>query len=163
MPLPTSDNLGLQVIWLLVLAVPVACIAWTVTHEEVFREPREWAQRQCDAGRSFLFRKFCYVFTCEYCFSHYVAIAFIALTQFRLLLNDWRGYVISLFALVWVANAYMSAFQRLRVDIRKERAEATLKENAVSNGDAAPASVNHEDARHDGAAPRKRRAISRHA
>ena len=51
----------------------------------------------------------------------------------------------------------------LRVDIRKERAEATLKENAVSNGDAAPASVNHDEASHDGAAPRKRRAISRHA
>ena len=28
-------SLGTQIVWLLVLAVPVACIAWTVTHEEV--------------------------------------------------------------------------------------------------------------------------------
>ena len=34
-------TIGLQVIYLFVLAIPVACIAWTVTHEEVFREPRE--------------------------------------------------------------------------------------------------------------------------
>lgn len=27
---------GLQFAWLLVLAIPVACVAWTVTHEEVF-------------------------------------------------------------------------------------------------------------------------------
>ena len=31
-----------QVVWLFVLALPVASIAWTVTHEEIFREPREY-------------------------------------------------------------------------------------------------------------------------
>jgi hypothetical protein len=162
MPSPTSDNLWLQVAWLLILAVPVACIAWTVTHEEIFREPREWAQRQCDTGRSFLYRKFCYIVTCEYCFSHYVAIAFIALTQFRLLLDDWRGYVISLFALVWLANAYMSAFQRLRVDIRRERAEARLKEQVAPSEAELESAKREEASRNNGAgASRKRAARSR--
>lgn len=31
-----------QLLKLLILAIPVACIAWTVTHEEIFREPREF-------------------------------------------------------------------------------------------------------------------------
>src|SRR5688500_19300969 len=31
-------------------------------------------------------------------FSHYVAVFFIALTNFRLLIDDWRGYVIAFFA-----------------------------------------------------------------
>ena len=28
-----------QIIHLFLIAIPVACIAWTVTHEEIFREP----------------------------------------------------------------------------------------------------------------------------
>ena len=31
-----------QLVFLFVLAIPIASIAWTVTHEEVFREPRDW-------------------------------------------------------------------------------------------------------------------------
>ena len=31
-----------QVVVLFILALPIASIAWTVTHEELFREPREW-------------------------------------------------------------------------------------------------------------------------
>ncbi len=50
------------------------------------------------------------------------------LTRFRLLIDDSRGYVLSLFELVWLANMYMSLYGRLRVDIRAERAEADAKE-----------------------------------
>jgi hypothetical protein len=125
---PGADHLGEQIVWLFVLAIPVACVAWTVTHEEVFREPREYCKRCSQDCRSLLARKFFYLFTCEYCFSHYVTIAFIAITRFRLLLDDWRGYLLSFFALVFVANMYMSLFSRLRVDIRSERAAADLKE-----------------------------------
>ncbi|MDN3654396.1 hypothetical protein QWZ08_02090 [Ferruginibacter paludis] len=28
----------LEAAWLFLLAIPIACVAWTVTHEEVFRE-----------------------------------------------------------------------------------------------------------------------------
>jgi hypothetical protein len=65
-------------------------------------------------------RKFFYLFTCEYCFSHYVTAAFIEFTNYKLLMIDWRGYVIAGFALVWIANCYMSIFNFLRQDIKKE-------------------------------------------
>src|SRR4051812_45760115 len=110
-----------QVVWLLVLAAPVAVVSWTVTHEEVFREPREFCADRSRECRSLIARKFFYLFTCEYCFSHYVTLFFLALTDFRLLVADWRGLVISLFALVAVANVYMSAYSRLRVEIRHEK------------------------------------------
>src|SRR5687768_6780198 len=113
-----------QLIWLAVLALPVACVSWTVTHEEVLREPREWLAECSRTGRAWWVRKFCYVGTCEYCFSHYVAAGFVALTGYRLLLPDWRGYLLAWLALVAVANVYLSAYSRLRVEVRKEKAEA---------------------------------------
>jgi len=121
-----------EVIWLLVLALPVACVSWTITHEEIFREPREWLHERSQKCDRWYERKFCYVWTCEYCFSHWVGVAFVAFTGFTLLLDDWRGYVIAWLALVAVANVYMSAYNRLRVEIRKERAVAD-KERAVAD------------------------------
>lgn len=118
-----------QVAWLLILAVPIASLAWTVTHEELFKEPHEYFVRQSvSRRRSWWVRKFFYMLTCEFCFSHYVAIAFLALTGFRMLLPDWRGVLIGGFALVWVANIYMSIFGRLRLEIRKERVDIEMKE-----------------------------------
>lgn len=73
-------------------------------------------------------RKFFYVFTCEYCFSHYVAGAVVLATQYRVLLADWRGAAIGWFALVAVANVYMSLYARLRVDITSERLDVARKE-----------------------------------
>ena len=78
-------------------------------------------------------RKFAYLFTCEYCFSHYVAAFFLLITRYTLLYpaDDWRGYLIGGLALVWVANQYMSLFGRLRLDIRKERVEIKEVEQEV--------------------------------
>src|SRR6187549_1643586 len=112
-----------QVIWLFVLAIPIACISWTVTHEEVFREPREYCVARSRKDNTLFARKFFYLFTCEYCFSHYVTILFISLTNYTLLLEDWRGYVIAGFSLVWIANFYMSIFGRIRIEIKKEQTE----------------------------------------
>jgi hypothetical protein len=123
---------SLQVAWLFVLAIPVACVAWTVTHEEVFREPREYCKQQCDRSRSFLRRKFFYLFTCEYCFSHYVVIGFLLITRFKLLYPGWRGYFLALFALVWIANQYMSIFARLRLDIKHESIAIKAEEKNVA-------------------------------
>jgi hypothetical protein len=122
----------LQVAWLFVLAIPVACVAWTITHEEIFREPREYCKQQCDRSRSFLHRKFFYLFTCEYCFSHYVVIGFLLITRFKLLYPGWRGYFLSLFALVWIANQYMSIFARLRLDIKHESIAIKAEEKNVA-------------------------------
>jgi hypothetical protein len=87
-------SLGLQTSYLFLLAIPIACIAWTVTHEEVFKEPREFCIRHSKESASVLLRKFFYLFTCEYCFSHYVAIGMLFLTDYHLVFGDWRGYII---------------------------------------------------------------------
>jgi hypothetical protein len=129
-------TIGLQLFWLFVLAIPVACIAWTVVHEEIFREPRRLFVLRSRKGRTRLERKFFYMFTCDYCFSHWVSLFFVLLTDFRLLLDDWRGLVIALFAVVWVANQYTSIFTRLRLDVKREKAEiaATEQEIRKANG-----------------------------
>ena len=121
-----------QLTWLFVLALPVASIAWTITHEEIFREPREWAEHRSRTAASVLARKFFYICTCEYCFSHYVAAGFIALTDFQLLLTGWRGYLIAWLAVVAVANLFMSLYSRLRVDIKSEGLEAKVKEQDIA-------------------------------
>jgi hypothetical protein len=126
-----------QILWLFVLAIPVSCVAWTITHEEVFREPRDYCKRQAKECRSLPLRKFFYLFTCEYCFSHYVAAIFLLITRYKLLYGDWRGYLLSLFALVWVANIYMSIYNRLRLDIKHESISIEAKREEVENKKAA--------------------------
>jgi hypothetical protein len=127
-----QQPITVQVLVLLVLSGVVACIAWTVTHEEVFREPREFCIRRSKTSRTLLQRKFFYLFTCEYCFSHYVAAAVILGTGYRLLLPDWRGAVIAWFTLVWIANFQMSAFARLRLEVKLDRIE--IEEKTEGNG-----------------------------
>ncbi|MDZ4747918.1 MAG: hypothetical protein SH808_05480 [Saprospiraceae bacterium] len=117
-----------QVAWLFILAVPIASIAWTVTHEEIFRELREYCIQKSKICSHILKRKFFYLFTCEYCFSHYVTIGALFLTDYKLLLDDWRGYVISGFALVWMANVYMSLFGFIRVGMKETKMEADIDE-----------------------------------
>jgi hypothetical protein len=119
--------------WLFILSLPIACMAWTVTHEEVFREPREYCNKRSTTAKTLLVRKFFYLFTCEYCFSHYVTVLFLFLTGYKLLLDDWRGYIIAGFALVWIANAYMSLFSFIRQDIKKEKTEIECMEEERKN------------------------------
>lgn len=119
-------TLGQQVAHLFILAIPIACIAWTVTHEEIFKEPREYCVRNSKDARSAITRKFFYLFTCEYCFSHYVVIAFLFITRYQLIYEDWRGFLVGGFALVWVANIYMSLYSMIRLDIKKEKLETSI-------------------------------------
>jgi hypothetical protein len=120
-----------QIIWLFLLALPVAVIAWTVTHEEVLREAREYCVVQSKRPGLLLRRKFFYLFTCEYCFSHYVAAFFVWLLQYQLLVADWRGYLVAWLAVTGVANLYMSLFGRMRVEIKAERLDVAAKEEAL--------------------------------
>ncbi len=122
-----------QVEDLFLLALPIACIAWTITHEEVFKEPRELCERQSASAKTLLKRKFFYLFTCEYCFSHYVTIFFLLVTKYHLLFSDWRGYLIGGFALVWIANVYMSIFGLIRTGLKKEKIEANVIEEELKN------------------------------
>jgi hypothetical protein len=117
--------------WLLVLAIPIACISWTVTHEEIFLEPREFCKKHSTQSVSFLKRKFFYIFTCEYCFSHYVTLFILFITEYKLLYDGWKGYLISGFSLVWIANIYMNLYGLIRVDIKKEGIEAKVEEKKL--------------------------------
>lgn len=132
---PPASNISHQIFWLFVLAIPIATIARTVVFEEVFREARDWCKDRSTTCQTILARKFFYLFTCEYCFSHWVTLFFLALTGFRLLLDDWRGYIIAWFALVFVANAYLNLYARLRVDITSQKTEIEAKQKHIEKLD----------------------------
>lgn len=123
-----------QVLALFLIALPIASVAWTITHEEVVREFRDVCIDRSQACRRIYERKFFYLFTCEYCFSHYVAAIFLIITHYKLLYDGWRGYLLAEFALVWVANVYMSLFGRIRLDLKRERLEIKKDEIAVEPG-----------------------------
>ena len=105
--------------WFFILAIVVACVSWTVTKEELFKDSREYCiakSKSCNAPWK---RKFFYVFTCEYCFSHYVTLLLLIITDYKLLYQNWVGYLIAGFTIVWIANVYMSLYNIIRIDLKK--------------------------------------------
>ncbi len=124
-------QISTQIFWLLILSMIVASIAWTITQEEIFREIRDTCEDKSEKCDSILQRKFYYVFTCEYCFSHWVTILLLLLTGFQLLIDDWRGYILAFFAIPWMANQWMSLYRRLRVDIKHENVKAKVIEKEL--------------------------------
>jgi hypothetical protein len=131
MPTELAISLPHQLGILLFLALPVACASWTVTHEEVFREPREFCKRKSESCGSLPKRKFFYLFTCEYCFSHYVSAFALLFLRFQLIYTGWCGYVIAWLALVWIANVYMSVFNRLRLEIKHENVSIAVEQKEL--------------------------------
>jgi len=119
-----------QLLKLAILGLPVATVTWTITHEEIVRDVREWCQHKSKTCPQWYQRKFFYLFTCEYCLSHYVSALFLLLARFQLLLPGWRGYLLAWFALVWLANLYMSLYGWLRLDIHHERLQIQEKEQS---------------------------------
>ncbi len=83
--LPLSHQFG----FLLLLALPIACASWTVTHEEVFREPREFCVEHSKRCRT----------------------------------------------LIWIANVYMSVFNRLRLEIKLENVTITKEQRLDQSGE----------------------------
>lgn len=114
-----------QIFWLVILSMIVASISWTVTQEEIFREWRDYCNGRLNDCEDLPRQKLYYVFTCEYCFSHWITLLILILTGFQLLIDDWRGYILAFFAIPWVANQWMSIYRRLRVGIKHEDALAT--------------------------------------
>lgn len=125
-------SITLQLISLFVIAIPISSVTWTITHEEVVKEFRDFCVGRSKTCQQVYERKFFYLFTCEYCFSHYVTAAFLVLTRFQLLYPGWRGYLIAEFSLVWLANFYMGIFGRVRLDLKRERLEISSKETAAA-------------------------------
>jgi hypothetical protein len=125
-------SLSVQIIWLFVLAIPIACVAWTVTHEEVFREPRDYCLRQSRNAGGVLRRKFFYLFTCEYCFSHYVTALALIITHYKLLYDDWRGYLIAFFSLPFISNVYIGLYAQTKLEAKKDRMESRILEHEAA-------------------------------
>ena len=42
--------------------------------------------------------------------------------------DDWRGYLLAGFSIVWIANIYMSFYASIRIDIKKERIITKIQE-----------------------------------
>ena len=122
-----------QIYWLVMLGFAVASVAWTVTQEEIFSEPREWCSERSKKAKSIFAKKFFYVFTCEYCFSHWVTIFFLIVTGFKLIFDDWRGYLIAFFVTAWTANQFMSLYRRLRVGIKQENLLAEIHKEKLND------------------------------
>jgi hypothetical protein len=116
---------------LIILSIAAASIAWTVTQEEIFREPREYCKDCSETAENLIKRKFFYVFTCEYCFSHWVTLFLLLLSGFRLLIDDWRGYILAFFVIAWLANQWMSLYRRLRVEIKHTNVKAKEVEQKI--------------------------------
>lgn len=123
-----------QIVALFVIAIPIACVSRTVVFEEVFREARDYCVHRSTQCRNLIQRKFFYLFTCEYCFSHWVTLCALLLIAagngeaFYLIYPDWRGYIIAFFSLIFMANAYLNLYSRLRVDITSEKKVIEVRE-----------------------------------
>ena len=55
------------------------------------------------------------------------------ITKYHLLYDDWKGYLVGGFSIIWIANIYMSIYGRIRVNLKKERIEADLIEEEKKN------------------------------
>ena len=117
-----------EVTKLFVHAIPVACIAWTVTKEELFRELQDLCKK-CIKSNNFCLRKFFFGLHCEYCFAHWVTLVMLYFTGFKMQYEGFLGSVFAFFSVAAIANVYMAIYLRLRIDIRAERAEADILEN----------------------------------
>ena len=124
-------DLSRQILSLFIIALPIASVSWTITHEEVFREFRDVCLTGSKTCRRIYERKFFYLFTCEYCFSFYVTALWLLITRYQLLYTDWRGYLVSGFSLIWIANIYMSLFFLIRTDLKNEGLDCKLKESEL--------------------------------
>ena len=132
---------------LFIIPIAVACVSRTFIFEEIFREFREYCVYRSERAKGVLERKCYYLFTCEYCFSHYVTIVFLFITRYKLIYPDWRGYLMAFFCIVFIANVYMNLYSRVRVGLTSEKKEIELKEQALAqneNGSTGPQSKQQE-------------------
>jgi hypothetical protein len=129
-----SSKLGLvDMEMIFILAIPVACVAWTFTKEEVFKEIREFCVGKSVSCKKLYQRKFFYLFTCEYCFSHYITVLMLLMTKYTLIYPDWRGYILAGFSIVWIANVYMSLYNLIRIDLKKQKIITKKEEDELKS------------------------------
>ena len=115
----------LQLVWLSTLSIPVACVAWTLTHEEVFvsrtsiAKSKRGKPRICSPASVFTY-SLANIVSATTPPSFFPSFTVQIVTVQTL---DWRGYLIAFCSLVWVSNQYISVYNHLRLDIRHEQVE----------------------------------------
>jgi hypothetical protein len=103
---------------MILLALVVACITWTITNEEIFRELRDVLRAYAHDDRvAFWKRKLAYLPTCQYCFSHWIAVGVLWMKGFNLY-SGWSGYFLTLFVIVALANGIMTVYELFRQFVR---------------------------------------------
>jgi len=133
---------------LFILAVVVACIAWTVTQEFIFEGFRLVCEKRKKEADSYVKSpasfpkyiriakavesKFWYLPTCYYCFSHYIAVFVLFVSHYKLFYSDWRGYFFAFFSLIAIANVYLTIFALLRQLLKAQKARATIIDKRAS-------------------------------
>jgi hypothetical protein len=60
-----------------------------------------------------------------------VTIGILLITRYTIFFSDWRGYIISFFSIVFIANVYMSLFGKIKIDIKKEKDEILKTEASL--------------------------------
>ena len=55
----TMPSASEDLFYMFILAIPVANVSWTVTHEEIFREAREWCRAKSETCPHLAQRKLC--------------------------------------------------------------------------------------------------------
>jgi hypothetical protein len=82
-----------EVIW---LSLVTASISFTVTETKLFKAPREWVQKKWRWGE---------VFSCGYCFGHWVAFALVAIYRPRLFDVWWPlDYLLTALVIAWLSG-----------------------------------------------------------
>jgi hypothetical protein len=126
----------MELVAVCLVAIPVACVSWTIAKEELFREFREWCKANglaCEKIKNrigrFIMVKLNYLPRCYYCTSFYVCEVFILLTGVKFVSPGWQGAVCAWFAVVFIAQVYLTLFNLLRVALRHYQAVADIAEH----------------------------------
>lgn len=127
----------------------VATVVRTWTTEEIFRDVQElWKKNHqkykqlCEKDGKTLsnwcLAKLFYGLSCDWCSSFYVTAIGLWITGFRLLEEGVVGFLGALLVSVFLANTYISLYSLLRVDLRKQRAEADRVDWPAPDGNGKP-------------------------
>ncbi|OON42017.1 DUF1360 domain-containing protein [Izhakiella australiensis] len=115
MPLLTS----FLPLWIcLVIALMASCISITVTQTEIFRPLREWV-----SGKNVLIG---HLFTCFYCFSHWVV--FLAIVVYRPVLISSGFVIIDLFVSTFFTIGLATMFSGIILKVMRTAIAKAMEE-----------------------------------
>lgn len=123
----------------LIICLVVACVAWTVTQERVFEEPRNYCAEKSESCKKWWQRKLFYIPTCHYCFSHYVAALVLLITGYRLpAFSGIVGFVVTFFVVVLSANVVITFYSLLRQLLKKYTLNGQITESRMEKPKVTP-------------------------